>query len=110
RGFSKNVADRIQNAGSITIGPRGLELKGLAQVAPLPPDVQERKVKLNRFTRALGNKELLDSIADALGVARSTDVRAEKANIILEIDRRVETNLDMDALSKSLQALTGQHF
>ena len=29
--FTKNVADRIQSANSISIGPRGVELKGVVK-------------------------------------------------------------------------------
>jgi hypothetical protein len=42
--FARNVADRIQSADTVTIGPKGLEFKGLIEVAPLPSDLQQRKV------------------------------------------------------------------
>src|ERR1051326_6822666 len=75
--FTKNVADRIQSANSISIGPRGFELKGLVKVAPLSPEVQARKVAFTRFVRGVSNKSKLDAIAAMLGVSRS---RSEEHN------------------------------
>ncbi len=108
--FARNVADRIQSADTVTIGPKGLEFKGLIEVAPLPSDLQQRKVKLSRFIRAINSKARLDAIADALGVAKSTDVRAQKNEIILEINRRVADSRDMDIISASLSGVTGENF
>ena len=108
--FARNVADRIQSADTVTIGPKGLEFKGLIEVAPLPSDLQQRKVKLSRFIRAINSKARLDAIADALGVAKSTDVRAQKNEIILEINRRVAGSRDMDIISASLSGVTGENF
>jgi hypothetical protein len=108
--FAKNMAERIQSADSIRIGPRGFELKGLIRVAPLPADVQVRKVDLSRYLRGLGNKMLLDTIADTLDVPRSVDIRAQRNDVILEINRRVETKEDMDNLSTTLRNITGRGF
>jgi hypothetical protein len=108
--FARNVADRIQSADTVTIGPKGLEFKGLIEVAPLPSDLQQRKVKLSRFIRAINSKARLDAIANALGVAKSTDVRAQKNEIILEINRRVADSRDMDIISASLSGVTGENF
>jgi len=108
--FARNVADRIQSADTVTIGPKGLELRGLIEVAPLPSDLQQRKVKLSRFIRAINSKPRLDAIADALGVAKSTDARAQRNEIILEINRRVANNRDMDAISAWLSGLTSEKF
>lgn len=69
--FTKNVADRIQSANSISIGPRGFELKGLVKVIPLSPEVQARKVAFTRFVRGLTSKPMLDEIADMLSIPRS---------------------------------------
>jgi hypothetical protein len=52
----------------------------------------------------------LDAIANALGVAKSTDVRAQKNEIILEINRRVADSRDMDIISASLSGVTGENF
>jgi hypothetical protein len=108
--FARNVADRIQSADTVTIGPKGLEFKGLIEVGPLPSDLQQRKVKLSRFIRAINSKARLDAIADALGVAKSTDVRAQKNEIILEINRRVAASRDMDNISASLRGIAGENF
>ena len=108
--FTKNVADRIQSANSISIGPRGFELKGLVKVAPLSPEVQARKVAFTRFVRGVSNKSILDAIADMLGVPRSTDARTQLNDIILEINRRVETRESMDALSANARPITGISF
>ena len=78
--FTKNVADRIQSANSISIGPRGVELKGLVKVTPLSPEVQARKVALTRFIRGLKNRTTLDAIADTLGVPRSSVSRETMKN------------------------------
>ena len=74
--FTKNVADRIQSANTISIGLKGFELRGLVKVAPLPPDVQARKVAFTRFVRILTNKSVLDEIADKLDIPRSTDYQS----------------------------------
>ena len=108
--FTKNVADRIQSANSISIGPKGFELRGLVKVAPLPAEVQARKVALTRFVRTLTSKSMLDDIADTLNIPQSTDIRAQMNDIILEVNRRVETKQSMDTLSANLKAATGLSF
>lgn len=110
RRFGQNIADRVRNAGSVSIGPRGLEFRGMIPVAPLPADVQGRKVELSRYIRGIRSKALLDTIADILDVAQSTDLRAERNEIILQTNRRVETKADMDALSLTLKDATGRDF
>ena len=108
--FTKNVADRIQSANSITIGPRGFELKGLVKVVPVPAELQARKLALARFVRRLTNKPMLDQIAAALNIPQSTDVRAQIGDIILEINRRVDSGQAMDLVSKELRRITAQDF
>lgn len=108
--FTKNVADRIQSANSITIGPRGFELKGLVKAVPIPAELQARKLALARFVRRLTSKSMLDEMADALRIPHSTDSRAQIGDIILEINRRVDTAQAMDALSEELRRITGQDF
>ena len=108
--FTKNVADRIQSANSISIGPRGFELKGLVKVTPLSPEVQARKVAFTRFVRSLTSKSMLDQIADMLSVPHSTDARTQKNDIIVEVNRRVETKQGMDTLSANAKPLTGIDF
>ena len=108
--FASNMADRIQSASSITIGPRGVELKGMLKAVPLPADVQARKVALTRFVRALTDRTMLDKMADALGVPRSTDVRSQKSDLIIELNGRVESNSEMDQLSSILKPTIGRDF
>lgn len=108
--FTKNVADRIQSANTISIGLKGFELRGLVKVAPLPPDVQARKVAFTRFVRILTNKSVLDEIADKLDIPRSTDFRAQINDIILEVNRRVDTKQNMDTLSATFKTATGVSF
>lgn len=108
--FTKNVADRIQSANSITIGPRGFELKGLVKAVPIPAELQARKLALVRFVRRLTSKSMLDEMADALRIPQSTDSRAQIGDIILEINRRVDTAQAMDALSGELRRITAQDF
>jgi hypothetical protein len=108
--FAKNVADRIQSANSISIGPRGVELKGLVKVVPLSPEVQARKVALTRFIRGLKNRAMLDAIADILDAPRSSDARAQINDIILEVNRRVEDKQGMDVLSASVKPVAGISF
>jgi hypothetical protein len=108
--FTKNVADRIQSANTITIGLKGFELKGVVKVAPLPADLQARKAAFIRFIRNITNKRLLDNIADALSVPISTDIRAQRNDIILDINSRVETKREMDQLSAALKTITGSDF
>lgn len=95
---------------SISIGQRGFELEGLIRVTPLPAEVQARKVELTRYLRAISNKSLLDSIADMLDVARSTDTRAQRNDIILEINRRVGTKAAMELLAAIFRNATGRDF
>jgi hypothetical protein len=108
--FAKNVADRIRSARSITIGPRGFELKGLLKAVPVPAEIQARKVALIRSIRALTDKTMLDKIADGLNVPQSTDVRAQKNDIIVELNGRIETKNDMDQLSFTLRPIIGRDF
>lgn len=108
--FAKNMADRIRSANSITIGARGFELKGLLKAVPLPADVQARKVAMIRSIRALANKTMLDDLANALNVPQSTDIRSQKNDIILELNRRVEATSDMDQLSAALKPIIGRDF
>ena len=75
--FTKNVADRIQSANSITIGPRGFELKGLVKVVPVPAELQARKLALARFVRRLTSKSMLDQIAEVLNIPQSTDIKSQ---------------------------------
>ena len=108
--FAKNMADRIRSASSVTIGPRGVELKGLLRAVPVPADVQARKVALMRAVRIINDKAKLDAVAEVLNVPRSTDARSQKNDIILELNRRLETDSDMDQLSKALKPVIGQEF
>jgi hypothetical protein len=108
--FTKNVADRIQSANSISIGPRGFELQGLVKVTPLLPEVQARKVAFTRLVRGLTSKSMSDEIADMLSVPRSTDTRARRNDIIIEVNRRVETKQGMDTLSANAKPITGIDF
>ena len=108
--FTKNVADRIQSANSITIGPRGFELKGLVKVVPVPAELQARKLALARFVRRLTSKSMLDQIAEVLNIPQSTDIKSQTGDIILEINRRVDNGQAMDLLSKELRRITAQDF
>ena len=108
--FARNIADRIESATSVTIGPKGIELKGIAKVVPLSDQLQQRKVKLSRYIRGLESPERLGNLARTLGVPESTDLRTQKNEIILEINRRVETREDMDRLSALLRDATRQDF
>jgi hypothetical protein len=108
--IAKSIADRVQSAESFRMGPRGIEFKGLIRAPPLPADVQARKVALSRFIRGLSDKSLLDRIADALGVARSTNVGAQRNDVIFEINRLVATSQDMDSLSGKISSVTGRGF
>jgi hypothetical protein len=71
-------------------------------VTPLPPDVQAGKVELNRHLRGLVDKSLLDAITGEPGVARSTDMRAQRNNGISEINRLVESREDIDSFAARL--------
>ena len=72
--------------------------------------MQARKVALSRYIRGVSDKPRLDRIADALELARSTDVRVQRNDIILEINRLVATSQDMDALSGKILGVTGRGF
>jgi hypothetical protein len=76
----------------------------------LTADVQARKVALSGFIRGLSDNSLLDRIADALGVARSTDLRTQRNDVILEINRLAVSSQDMDALSGKISSVTGRGF
>ena len=108
--LAKNVADRIQSADTVTIGPKGLELKGQIEVAPVSVDLQQRKVALSRFIRITASKSRLDAIADVLNVPKSTDIQTQRNEIILEINRLVQTPDDMARLSAMLRNAAGQDF
>jgi hypothetical protein len=110
RRFGRNIADRVRSAGSVSIGPRGLEFRGMIPVTPLPADVQGRKVELSRYIRSIRSKAQLDTIANVLDAAQSTDLRAQRNEIILQINRRVETKSDMDDLSAALKSATSRDF
>ena len=72
------------------------------------PGSQTRKVALIRSIRALADKTTLDKIADALSVAQSTDIRAQKNDIIVELNRRIEAKNDIDQLSIILKPIIGR--
>lgn len=110
RRFAKNMADRIQSASSITIGPRGFELRGMIKAVPLPDDVQKRKVALTRFVRSLRDRTTLDNMADALNVPRSTDLIQQKSDLIVVLSSRVESKSDMDQVSGVLKPIIGRDF
>lgn len=110
RRFANNVADRIRSASSVTIGPRGVELKGLLKAVQLPAEVQSRKVALIRSVRAVADKSKLDTIADILNVPRSTDLRSQRTDIILALNGRIESGPDMDQLSSALEPVIGRKF
>jgi hypothetical protein len=108
--FAKNVADRIRSADTVTIGPKGIEFKGLIEVSPLPGNLQQRKVALSRFIRTVDSKLRLDAIADILNVPKSTDVQTQRNEILTEINRRVQTADDMAQLTALLKSAAGQDF
>jgi hypothetical protein len=108
--IAKNIAEKVRNAESFRIGPRGIEFKGSTRVTRLAADVQARKVALSGFVRGLSDKQLLDRIADALGVARSTELRVQRNDVILENNRLVATSPDMDSLSRKISSATGRRF
>jgi len=58
----------------------------------------------------VSDKARLDRIADALELARSTDVRVQRNDIILEINRLVASSQDMDSLSGKILGVTGRGF
>jgi hypothetical protein len=106
----KNIANRVRSAESLRIGPRGIEFKGLIRAPPLAAEVQVRKVALSRYIREVSDKARLDRIADALDLARSTDARVQRNDIILEINRLVASSQDMDSLSGKILGVTGRGF
>ena len=84
--------------------------------ALVPTAVQDRKEAINRYVRGLvtsGTKDdltKLDAIAAALGVAKGSTPVEERNNILLEMDRRVGTAVDMDSLSAKLKPITQRDF
>ena len=62
------------------------------------------------LVRSLTSKSMLDQIADVLSLPRSTDARTQKNDIIVEVNRRVETKQGMDTLSANAKPLTGIDF
>ena len=73
-------------------------------------EVQARKLAIARYLRNLADKPLLDNIADVVAVPRSTDIRSQRNDIIAEVNRRVETQTDMDQLSTALKPVTARDF
>ena len=110
RRFAQNMADRIRSATSVTIGPRGVELKGLLRAVPLRTEVQMRKVALIRAVRRLADKDRLDQVADILSVPRSTDATSQIKDIILELNGRIESEADMEQVSTALKLIMGREF
>ena len=106
--FAKNLAERIQTANTVTIGRRGIELKGL--VYAVSADVQMRKVEFRRYISTVSEKAELDAIADALKLAKSADICSLRSGILLEVARLVKTGVEMDALSVRLKGITKRDF
>jgi len=106
--FAKNVAERIQTANTVTIGRRGIELKGL--IYAVSADVQMRKVEFRRYITTVSEKGELDAIADALKLAKSANIRSLRSSILLEVARLVKTGVEMDALSVRLKSITKRDF
>ena len=108
--FAKNVADRIRSASSVTIGPRGVELRGLLKAVPVPADLQTRKVALINSVRALHDKRKLDAIADLLGLPHSTDGQSQKNDLILVLNARIDSQSELNRLSSALKPVVGREF
>ncbi len=106
--FAGNVAERIQTANSVVIGRKGIELKGLINL--VSADVQARKIEFRRFITGVTDRGDLDAIADALNLAKSTNIRSQRTGILGEIARLVKTKQDMDELSARLKSITKQDF
>jgi hypothetical protein len=104
--LAENFAERIQTANTVTIGRRGIELKG--QINLVSAEVQARKIEFRRFITSLTDRGDLDAIADALNLAKSTNIRSQRTGILGEIARLVKTKQDMDELSARLKIITKQ--
>jgi len=52
----------------------------------------------------------LDAIADVLNVPKSSDVQTQRNEMLLEINRRVQTVDDMAHLTALLKSAAGQDF
>lgn len=51
--FAKNLAERVQTANTVTIGRKGIELKGL--IYAVSADVQVIKVEFRRYIIAISD-------------------------------------------------------
>jgi hypothetical protein len=58
----------------------------------------------------LTSKPTLDQIAEALNIPQSIDIKSQIGDIILEINRRVDSGQAMDLLSNELRKITAQDF
>jgi hypothetical protein len=75
---------------------------------------QTRKVAINQYVRKLAtsnDKATLDAIAGRLNVGTDpNDISKERNNIIVEMDKRVNDKVSMDALSTLLKPITKKDF
>jgi hypothetical protein len=102
--LTQNVAERIQT-DTIEIGPRGVTIK-----SPLPPQLQERKIRFRRYITAVYDQAVLNIISKRLNVPAANGIAAARKLLVAEMNRRVNTDQDMDRLSATLKRITRQDF
>jgi hypothetical protein len=102
--LGSNLAARVRT-DTIVIGRSGLTRK-----APASSQLQDRKLRFRRFVAANEDEAVLDSIAKRLGLPTGMEVSAARKAIVVEMNRRVSSDLDMDQISATLKRITKQDF
>lgn len=69
-----------------------------------------RKREFTRFVLALADGHMLDKIADVMQVTKIADIKAQQNAILVEMNDRVKSNKDMDALGIRLRMVTEKDF
>lgn len=105
--FAMNFAKRVET-DTIVVGSFALSAP---LSAPSPPQLQDRKLKFRRYALSLEDAERVDAIAKRLGLASgTTSVAAMRKVIVAEMNRRVNTDMDMAQFSALLKRIAKQDF
>lgn len=90
-----------------------------AALQPLPPGVQDRKQAFSDYIQSLvaeQNRDVLDRIAEALGLERGGDLTTQRDNILDAVTREVDlpdpaaAAATMDDVSSKLRPITNRGF
>ena len=105
--FAANLAFRIRT-DNFAFGPLSVAAPPLA--APLPSQVQLRKIKFRDYALSQVDPVKIQSIAEALGLPPSKSISSLRKPIVAQMNQLVSNDVDMDNFSNALKRITNQDF